>query len=235
MAPPSTRTRAKEEDSSNEDFQRFVRAALLDIKDKQLPSMQEKLVGLENSLVFEAERITEVEKKADTTQKKVHEMERTLAKHDELLEKMAAAENKLERFSRKNNIRIVGMKEKTGEKPLELVAKMLSERFDLVDPQLERAHRDGKKGDRPRHMLVKLLRYQDKRTILKQQRKQLEDCDFFVTDDLTKVDLTQKKLHKAEVSFLFERGVKLFFSAGKWRDKNGNLAPFYNANNPVAK
>ena len=92
------------------------------------------------------------------------------------------------------------MKEKSEEKPLELVSKMLSEKFDMVDPLLERAHRDGKKvGARSRHMLVKVLSYQDKCAILKQQ---LEDCDYFITDDLTKADLVEKRKHKEEVQVL---------------------------------
>ena len=95
------------------------------------------------------------------------------------------------------------MKEKSGENPLELVSKMLSEKFDMVDPLLERAHRDGKKvGARSRHMLVKVLSYQDKCAVLKQQRQQLEDCDYFITDDLTKADLVEKRKHKEEVQVL---------------------------------
>ena len=47
---------------------------------------------------------------------------------------MAEAENKLERFSRRNNLRIVGLKEKSGE----LVSKILSEKMDMNDPQLAR-------------------------------------------------------------------------------------------------
>ena len=246
MAPPNTRMRTsvtkdiRSEDgdtdsSQGSDFERFVRTALLNIKDAQLPNMQKKLDSLEKSLVFEAKRITEVTEKVKKTEKQVSEIERLLAKHDLQLNKMAEAENKLERFSRRNNLRIVGLKEKSGEKPLELVSKILSEKFDMNDPQLERAHRDGKKvdtGARSRHMLVKMLRYQDKLMIMRQQRQQLEDCDYYITDDLTKADLEEKRKHKKEVKFLYDRGIKLYFSAGKWRDRNGNLASFYNANTP---
>ena len=37
---------------------------------------------------------------------------------------------------------------------------------------------------------------------------------------------------KKQVKFLYDRWIKLYFSAGKWRDRNGNLASFYNANTP---
>ena len=60
-------------------------------------------------------------------------------------------------------------------------------------------------------MLVKMLRYQDKLMIMRQQRQQLEDCDYYITDDLTKADLKEKRKHKKEVKFLYDRGIKLYF------------------------
>ena len=136
--------------------------------------------------MFESRRITEVTAKAKKLEKKVIDIERLLAKHDSKLKSMEEKENKLERFSRRNNLRIVGLKEKTGEKPIELVTKIISDYLDIEDPQVERAHRDGKRGGdgRARHMLVKVLRYQDKRTILSQQRHKLDECDYYITDDL---------------------------------------------------
>ena len=79
MAPPNTRMRTSvTKDTRSEDgdtdssqgsgFERFVRTALLNIKDAQLPNMQKKLDSLEKSLVFEAKRITEVTEKVKKTE-----------------------------------------------------------------------------------------------------------------------------------------------------------------------
>ena len=123
MAPPTTRMRTSvtkdtlsedgdTDSSQGSDFERYVKTALLNIKDAQLPNMLKKLDSLEKSRVFEAKRITEVTEKVKKIEKQVCEIERLLAKHDVQLNKMAGAENKLERFSRRNNLRIVGLKEK---------------------------------------------------------------------------------------------------------------------------
>ena len=69
MAPPNTRTQTKDtrnedvDSSHSKDFQLFVRTALLEIKDNQLPNMQGKLVSLEKSLVFEAKQLLRLLKK----------------------------------------------------------------------------------------------------------------------------------------------------------------------------
>lgn len=102
----------------------------------------------------------------------------------------------------------------------------------MEDVEVERAHRDGrvyrgKGAPRPRHILVKLLRYTDKVNLLKCWRQSLKDESYRVVEDLTKIDHEEKKKWSQEVSDLYEKGVKLRFSGGMWRDRRGNKAPFY--------
>ena len=50
----------------------------------------------------------------------------------------------------------------------------LQRHFRMDSPQIERAHRDGPKmADKPRHFLIKMLSYQDKRHVMSQQRNLL--------------------------------------------------------------
>lgn len=49
----------------------------------------------------------------------------------------------------------------------------------------------------------------------------------FVIDDLTKSDRDEKKKWKDIVQRAFLNKVRYHFSAGKWRDSRGMLAPFY--------
>ena len=70
--------------------------------------------------------------------------------------------NKLERFSRRSNIRFTGVPQDKNEDWLALTKKLLEEKFDLHDVKLERAHRDGPKiPGKPQHLLVKLNCYRD--------------------------------------------------------------------------
>ena len=71
----------------------------------------------------------------------------------------------------------------------------------MEDVELERVHREGKirhgarnlRPNRPRHMLIKLLRYQDKVEIMKNRKKCLKDDNYYIVDDLTRKDLEEKQ------------------------------------------
>jgi hypothetical protein len=51
-------------------------------------------------------------------------------------------------------------------------------------------------------------------------RTVLKDQSFFIVDDLTRLDLIEKRKWSTQVSSLYKNGVRLKFFAGKWR-KNG--------------
>ena len=58
--------------------------------------------------------------------------------------KIHAEVNNLERYSRRNNIRLVGYPETLGENTHEIVDTIFTEKFDIEDVELERVHRYGK-------------------------------------------------------------------------------------------
>ena len=139
--------------------------------------------------------------------------------------------NKLERFTRRNNIRIIGYPESDHENVLEIVDRVLLDFGFKEKVQVERAHRDGKvyRGHgkpRPRNILIKLLRYTDKINIMKSSKQVLKDKSHRFADDLTRVDLEEKRKWKEEVQALYQQGTKLRFTGGMWRSQ-GKLAPFY--------
>ena len=92
--------------------------------------------------------------------------------------------------------------------------------------KVERAHRDGKKVEKPRHILVKLLSYREKAEIMKKAREVLKNEKCYIVDDLTRADLAEKKKYKKEVQDLFAKGTKLRFYAGAWRG-NGGVPYFF--------
>lgn len=246
MGPPITRGRGsssgngqqqprRDESADSSNFELFVRQTLTEIKQTTF-TLQDKMNNFETLIEFESQRTSKIEEKTIVMETKVRELDKMIKKHDATLVKMADAENKLERFSRRNNIRVVGLKEKTGEKPEEVVKKLFRDKFNMEHCKVERAHRDGKimDGDRPRHMLVKLLSFQEKLEILRGQRKALEEYAIYIVDDLTKKDLEEKRKFKEVVKSAYDRGTRYHFSAGKWRGRNGQLAPFYNQRTAVA-
>ena len=99
----------------------------------------------------------------------------------------------------------------------------------MHDVAVEHAHRDGRAPHgRSPHILVKLLSYRDKIEIMKQAKSALKDTGYFILDDLTKADLTEKKKWSKQVKELYDQGKKLKFSAGKWR-RNGQPFTFREA------
>ena len=61
---------------------------------------------------------------------------------------------------------------------------------------------------------------------MRNRRVALQGQNFFIGDDLTKVDLLEKKKWSQKVKELYDSGTKLIFSAGKWRDGSGRPFEF---------
>ena len=134
--------------------------------------------------------------------------------------------NKMERHSRRSNLRIVGYKTMEGEDCLKIAQDVFA-KVGVADCQLERAHRDGRfTPGRDRHILVKLSFFQDKLKILQNYRGALAQESYFIIDDLTKFDLQEKRKWAPRVKELFRQGTRLRFSAGAWRHNNGKPYDF---------
>lgn len=61
---------------------------------------------------------------------------------------------------------------------------------------------------------------------MKHRRAALEDQGYFIVDDLTKSDLSEKKKWAAQVKGLYESGTKLRFTGSGWRDSSGKPYEF---------
>ena len=186
---------------------------------KAVDSLLESVQKVENKLEFPNWRTGEEERqscggKTKEIEEEIENMKITLSRH-------TSDANKVERFSRRNNFRIVGIPEAKGnerEDGPKLVENVIRENFGM-DIKVERAHRDGKKADRPRHILVKMLSYRDKVDIIEKCAK--KPWEQTILHDLTKADLEEKKKWRKEVKELYSNGTKLRFFAGKWRTSNG--------------
>ena len=77
----------------------------------------------------------------------------------------------------------------------------------MENVELERLHRDVKIRHGPRnggpnrscHILIKLLRYQDKVEIMKYRKECLKNDNYYIVDDLTRKDLEEKQKWSSRV------------------------------------
>lgn len=194
---------------------------------KAVESLVENIMLVETKLgsaiEFESQRVTEVEEKNRQLEKRMSKLEKEVQALRLETTKQTSAINKSERFSRRNNVRIVGIPEPTTGKEdcVALVENIAQVKFGL-DIKVERAHRDGKSSQgRPRHILLKTLSYRQKIDLMRNQREKLADENYYMTDDLTYEDLIEKRKWNTSVQELYRNNVKLHFSGGKWRNQAG--------------
>ena len=163
--------------------------------------------------------ISSLRKDNDSLSKKVKDLEKRQEGYEQQL-------NKQERISRRSNFRLVGVKQEPTEDCLKIAADILTE-LGLPNPQIERAHRDGRSvPGRDRHLLVKMSFFQDKVKVMKEARRALAGKGFYIIDDLTKLDLQEKRRWKTQVNELYQQGTRLRFSGGCWRGPEGKPYTF---------
>ena len=223
-----------------EDFQKQVLQALSKIIDgqKELKSDFETFKReITHTVEFQSAEIEELKKTVKTLQDENKALKTNVKIHTDnleaqrnLIQGVSDHANRVERATRRNNIRIIGFPEADGENIISEVTHIFSKFGFDHDVEIERAHRDGRRdtrNNRPKHILIKLQRYTDKVNILKLSRETLRSESHRIVDDLTKFDLEEKQRWKEEVNELYENGTKLRFFSGMWRDRSGKLAPFY--------
>ena len=218
---PSKRKLSTASSSDEVDFQTFVRKSLTDLHHGQADinlRITQLEANINESIQFESRRINDLEKKVQELEKMrqhINTIDQQLYEHNDML-------NKLERFSRWNNVRVIGLPQQKDEDCLNLTKELLQDKFGLSGIKIERAHRDGPKiPGKPQHLLFKLNCYQDKLEILRHQRQALSEESYFCVDDLTKQDLKEKRRWKDEVKNAYQQGKKYRFYSGKWRSNGG--------------
>lgn len=189
--------------------------------DELMSGMKKLETELNKSIEFQSERIDELEAKVTPLEVENSKLRKEVDSLSESLQQNSELINKQERFSRRNNFRIVGVPTTENENCVEFVEDLITTKFAMPGVTVERAHRDGRgiAGKSP-HLLVKLLSYRDKVDIIRSAKSVLKEQSYFILDDLTKPDLAEKKKWGQQVKQLYREGTKLKFSAGKWR-RNG--------------
>lgn len=111
----------------------------------------------------------------------------TLEKENESLRRRV---DKAEQYSRRKQVRLIGVKETAGENLSDVIQVILRDKLKLncVDIKPSNCFRIGKKkseGDKPRQVMLRLTSFEDRSLIMK-QRKLLKGSGIIIVEDLTK-------------------------------------------------
>ncbi|CAB4009771.1 Hypothetical predicted protein [Paramuricea clavata] len=107
------------------------------------------------------------------------------------LTKVTIKANENEQYSRKYNLRIIGLVETDGEDCVQKVVQFVDEKLHLniLKEEIDRAHRLGPKiSTQSRPLIVKFKSYGTKAAICK-RRKDLKGTQFYINEDLTKYNV----------------------------------------------
>ena len=110
-----------------------------------------------------------------------------------------------EQYSRRNCLLIHGITEGNQENTDDLALQISKEKLDieLTQRDLDQTHRIGKndkKSNRPRQVIVKFIRYNDRKNSFS-KKKQPKNSGISITESLTKLKMS--KLAKAREEFRF--------------------------------
>ena len=164
----------------------------LDKFEKQVTHVDKKVKETISSLEFTQKDVQDLKNDNALLKLESKKVENALQAAETNLRNLIEQQNNLERFSRRNNLRLVGYEEPYNEAPTEpmtIVKRVLTEKFHMSDVIIEKAHRTGKKSAKPRQIIFKLNNYEDKMTIFSKKRGALIDVSYYFTDDITDMDL----------------------------------------------
>ena len=148
-------------------------------------------------------------------------LEGNVASVHEIISKQNEKINDLERHSRKNNQRIIGVPN-TKDEDCDKVSKTILNSVLNTDVSIDIAHITGRYVPiKSKQIIGQLCSIEDKHNIMKKSKRMLNGQPFYIVDDLTQLDLKEKRKWLPNIKTLYENGTKLRFSAGKWPTTQG--------------
>ncbi|XP_078667360.1 uncharacterized protein LOC144909172 [Branchiostoma floridae x Branchiostoma belcheri] len=188
-------------DQQEKNFRSFVQI-ITDSANQRMDNLVREMQDLKNSLNFSQGEISDTKERSDKNADKLKQLEQNIMTYNTEVTEMANKLDYIENQSRRNNLifdRIKDDRKETWEQSETKVKEVLRNklRLNTDNIEIERAHRNGKPGDRPRPIVVKLLRYKDKQNILR-QAKMLKGTQIFINEDFSdKIRQKRKDLQPA--------------------------------------
>ena len=181
---------------------------------------------LNSSKVAQAEldkTVKDLKESVDFGHLRIDQVELKAFKHDSALKEAKEALEKkylyLEAYSRRENLKFAGIPEAEGESQEDtrapaILVEFLSNQLGFHHPEeieFQRIHRIGKKGDRPRMIIARFLRYADRERVMKNAFK-LKETDFKIFEDLPKELFSLRKKYLPAFYKAKKAGKKAVFS-----------------------
>lgn len=158
--------------------------------------MLRKLTSIDNSVAGINGSITGIENKLQSLSAALNGVAEECQLNSANLRKTDLRMDALEQYTRRNNLRLVGIPEDPNEKIDEIVIHTLNEKLklNLTLHDVERSHRVGKRAERAtRAIIIKFASYRTRANVFKEKRH-LKGTGLTLREDLTKfrLDLFRK-------------------------------------------
>ena len=199
-------------EANNKRFDDFVRVTICDISE------------LKASLQFTQKELQEVKQSVNVSNDGTIAADKLLAKLTDDIKRVDDAADYMENQSRRNNLRVDGVKEKPGETWQEtetalrqVVQRELKLPADQVGAlQIERAHRTGAPTttQRERTIVVKFASFKDRDTIIRAART-VKPKGFFFDEDFSQRVISRRKELLPDMREARERGKIAYLSFDK--------------------
>ncbi|KAI4802455.1 hypothetical protein KUCAC02_020291 [Chaenocephalus aceratus] len=197
------------------------RALSADFK-SAISTLEAKLDRIQATVSDHGQTIASLESNANLQDERMLALEATCATLTDSNVKLLAKVTDLESRSRRNNIRIVGLPESIeGPHPSTFFPKLLMEVFGegVLDspPECDRAHRSltdkPKPGQRPRPVIIRVHRYQQKEKIIREARArrgklQYQGTPIAIYEDYTPEVMEQRYKYREVMAELYNLGLK---------------------------
>ena len=156
---------------------------------------EKQLADLSESIKFMSDKFDEFEKERQEQKKVIEELRGEVSSLNEKLNGFTEQVDRQEQYSRRNCLLIHGITEGNQENTDDLALEIFREKLDieLTQRDLDRTHRIGKndkRSNRPRPVIVKFIRYNDRKKIFS-KKKQLKNSGISITESLTKLRMSK--------------------------------------------
>ena len=163
-------------------------------------NVEKSICDIKGSMTENKNSLKSLDEEMNSIFKRTQKLEDDLFYALDELDKAKEHSNRLERFSRENNLSQLNFREERDENVFDIV-KLVITRIGMPNGEVMKAHRTGKRavqGERtlPRQIIFKFLRHSDKQYTLKYQREGLSDVPFYLVDDLTDMVLQKNKSYR---------------------------------------
>lgn len=162
---------------NEQDFVKCMKAAFEDesiislLRNALVSELKETISEMKKSLEFTGKEVDDLKQNLSEAKQEVKDLKVELKKRDDEIQQISEKTDANEQYSRRNSVRISGMRESEGENTDKLVLALCNNGMKLSPPlemcDIDRSHRVGKKSDKARPLLVKFVSYKRKSQLMK--------------------------------------------------------------------